>query len=244
MPRKLLCLIVTMWFFMVSMVTPALADRPYSPTAYAKFTVEERWFSTNFNMEIPPAYRYFPDLGEFQLFNGLYVSVTGNKFRIRDPQNKQPTVYTTTLNYYTTNKDFEWYGSWDLVPSTATIKENSQYGAFAEFHDSYRDTNVIEFIRYSGSYMIRTKVKIWDWVDLTPPVTTAVATPVEGGWNVALAATDDISGIHATFYRLDSGRIENFEGPFFIAKGTASSLTFFSVDVDNNTEKWQTIALK
>ena len=79
-------------------------------------------------------------------------------------------------------------------------------------------------------------------IDRTAPVTTASAPDptFPSGWygapvTVALAATDDRSGVLATYYAVDGAATTTYTGPFTIGKGT-HTVTFWSKDVAGNLE--------
>jgi lysophospholipase L1-like esterase len=73
----------------------------------------------------------------------------------------------------------------------------------------------------------------FDFTDHVPPVSTATATPIEGGTWVSLEATDDV-GVSGLEYRLDLGAWQRYIGPFLLPAG--SSIRFRAVDVNGNTE--------
>jgi hypothetical protein len=85
--------------------------------------------------------------------------------------------------------------------------------------------------------------------DTTPPVTTIFFDPPnpngENDWyvsnvTVTLNATDDISGVDITFYRIDGGEWQIYEIPFIITKdGDDILIEFYSVDNAGNVEEVQ-----
>ena len=81
-------------------------------------------------------------------------------------------------------------------------------------------------------------------IDLTPPVTTAafVGTPggdgasYTGSVKVTLSATDNLSGVHATYYTVDGGSQQTYSQPFTVAADGTHVLIYSSVDVAGNAE--------
>ncbi len=75
--------------------------------------------------------------------------------------------------------------------------------------------------------------------DLQPPLT--VATGVPEGWSrsdvsVTLSATDDVSGIDATYYRIDAGDVVRYDAPVVFREDGIRTITFWSVDRSGRTE--------
>ena len=83
--------------------------------------------------------------------------------------------------------------------------------------------------------------------DTTPPVTTISFNPPipngENGWYVSdvtvrLNATDDLSGVNVTYYRIDGGKWVIYESPFIISEdGDDILIEFYSVDKAGNVEE-------
>ncbi len=89
--------------------------------------------------------------------------------------------------------------------------------------------------------------------DVTPPVTTATLNPPApngaNNWyisnvNVTLTAIDNESGVNATFYRIDSGDIHIYTGPFTVVGDGIHTFEFYSVDNAGNVEPWHTQNVK
>jgi uncharacterized protein YjbJ (UPF0337 family) len=87
-------------------------------------------------------------------------------------------------------------------------------------------------------------------IDRTTPTTTATIPNAAGGWykgavEITLSGDDALSGIGATYYRIDGGDIQSYGGPFSTELATGvHSLTFWSTDVAGNVETQQTTAVK
>jgi hypothetical protein len=82
-------------------------------------------------------------------------------------------------------------------------------------------------------------------IDTAPPVTKAglSGTLVGGQWQsavtVVLTATDNVSGVNATYYSVDGGATVTYSGSFKISAVGSHSLSYWSVDVAGNTETAQ-----
>jgi hypothetical protein len=81
--------------------------------------------------------------------------------------------------------------------------------------------------------------------DTTPPVTTATLNPPSpngmNGWyvsliTVTLTATDDLSGVNATFYRINDMDWQLYITPFIIDHDGMYSVKFYSTDFAGNVE--------
>ena len=91
------------------------------------------------------------------------------------------------------------------------------------------------------------------WFDLRPvgdqhPVTSieALGTSGRGGWYVSpvtvyLNATDDLSGVNNTYYKLGSGSWQEYTVPLVVSSNGNQTLEYYSVDVGGNEEpQWTT----
>lgn len=71
--------------------------------------------------------------------------------------------------------------------------------------------------------------------DITPPVTTCVITgtnPV----TITLTATDDMSGVNFTKYKIDDGSYETYTAPVEVTEAGDHVVYFYSVDIAGNVE--------
>jgi lysophospholipase L1-like esterase len=98
------------------------------------------------------------------------------------------------------------------------------------FHPSIRGQTRLAQVTWSASF---------DFTDQTPPTSTAVTIPVEGGLVVTVEATDHI-GVAGIEYRLNLGPWQRYTGPFLLP--TESNIRFRAVDVNGNTETTQVLA--
>ena len=88
-------------------------------------------------------------------------------------------------------------------------------------------------------------------IDSTAPVTQAAATGTAGtnGWyrsavQISLSATDNLSGVQSSFYRIDGGATQTYAGPFVVSSLGQHTIEYWSVDNLNNTEAAQALAIK
>ncbi len=79
--------------------------------------------------------------------------------------------------------------------------------------------------------------------DTTPPVTSIACggAACGTGWytaavTVTLSATDDLSGVASTFYRVDTGSWTEYTAPFTISTDGSHTIDYNSTDVAGNTE--------
>jgi hypothetical protein len=75
--------------------------------------------------------------------------------------------------------------------------------------------------------------------DVTPPATAATAQP--SGWTLAyvtisLAATDDLSGVKLTEYRIAGGDWTPYTAPFIVDTPGVTTVSYRSTDKDGNAE--------
>ena len=71
--------------------------------------------------------------------------------------------------------------------------------------------------------------------DTTPPVTTCVITgtnPV----TITLTATDDMSGVNHTYYKIDDGTYATYTAPVVFSAAGDHTVFFYSVDIKGNIE--------
>ena len=241
MKRKWLMLFVVLAVFSSLFVVPASAV-PYSPTAFAKFTVDEWWYDLYDDRGVALKNVVYTDRIEFA-YNTDMISVTGNKFRIRHLDGT-PTTYTTTFGYMTTGLSWLWMR--DLESSAAVITPDGQ------LHDSYRDTNQIEFVRISldKKYIIKTTVFITGWTDLLAPTSTIQAVPaiINGGTEaflITINAADDLSGVKHTETRIYGSTWSVYNGPFYVTKDRLPlKISYRSVDHSGNVEQTRVLELK
>jgi hypothetical protein len=86
--------------------------------------------------------------------------------------------------------------------------------------------------------------------DTIAPTTTAVLSPTAiSGWHrtpvsVSLAATDGLSGVVATYYRLNHGLWQTYLDPFTLTTDGTYQLDYYSQDVVGNVEMSQTLIIQ
>jgi len=88
-------------------------------------------------------------------------------------------------------------------------------------------------------------------IDKTPPVTDHEFNGIIGkeGWfvsnvTVALSASDTISGVNYTKYKLDEGIWTNYAAPFDVTEDGEYTLYYYSVDLAGNTESTNEVEFK
>lgn len=99
------------------------------------------------------------------------------------------------------------------------------------FHPSITGQGVLASVAWSHSF---------DFTDVTPPTSSASVTPVTGGANVTLTATDNIavSGIE---YRIGSGHYHRYTSTVTVATG--KTITWRAVDINGNSEATHTLTI-
>jgi hypothetical protein len=88
--------------------------------------------------------------------------------------------------------------------------------------------------------------------DITPPVTTATLDPPEpnnNGWyntfvQVTLNATDNESGVNATYYQINEGEWEIYTHSFYVPEAGFIVIEFYSIDNAGNIEAPKQVELK
>ena len=100
--------------------------------------------------------------------------------------------------------------------------------------------------------------EIWIWEsnskdDTTPPVTTITLVPAtlggKNGWYISnvvvtLNATDDISGVNATYYTINIGEWKTYSEPFILESDGYYVIEYYSVDNVGNIEDVKSSELK
>jgi hypothetical protein len=88
-------------------------------------------------------------------------------------------------------------------------------------------------------------------IDSTAPVTQAAVSGTVGAndWyrsavQVSLSASDNVSGVQNSFYRIDGGAIQAYAGPFVLSSPGQPTVDYWSVDNVNNTEVTHSLVVK
>jgi len=105
------------------------------------------------------------------------------------------------------------------------------------------------YFGYIGKFFIRATFDATgnraSFDDITPPVTTCTLNPPEpnglNGWyvsdvEVTLNATDDMSGVNVTEYRINGGNIKTYTEPFNVTTDGEHTVQYWSVDNAGNIE--------
>jgi hypothetical protein len=88
-------------------------------------------------------------------------------------------------------------------------------------------------------------------IDASAPLTQAAAAGTAGtnGWHlgtvqVSLAATDPLSGVQITYYKIDGGTTKTYSVPFSVTGVGSHTVNFWSVDKATNTESMRSLVVK
>jgi outer membrane protein assembly factor BamB len=88
-------------------------------------------------------------------------------------------------------------------------------------------------------------------IDTAAPVSSSAVSGTAGsnGWyttavQVSLSASDNSSGVQASYYKVDGGAVLTYATPFSISANGQHTIEFWSADVAGNTEAHQTSTLK
>lgn len=87
-------------------------------------------------------------------------------------------------------------------------------------------------------------------IDWSSPSTSAVISPAPGcgEWcssvEITLSASDNLSGVANTFYRVDSGAPQTYTSPFSVSSNGAHTVSYWSQDVAGNIESTRSSVVK
>lgn len=131
------------------------------------------------------------------------------------------------------------------VTATLTPAEGIEItnnGGSAEYTFETNGSFTFEYIDEEG--VNRSRTATVDNIDKIAPVTLADApdVPVEHEVTVTLSATDELSVVEATYYRIDGGEIRTGT-TIHLAGAGLYSLSYWSVDVAGNTEEPSTVEI-
>jgi hypothetical protein len=80
-------------------------------------------------------------------------------------------------------------------------------------------------------------------VDLTAPTTSATVTRLRNQAVVTLTATDNLTGVGATYYTINGGPTQQYSGPFALKGNKSTTVRYWSVDGVGNTETAHTVSV-
>ena len=129
--------------------------------------------------------------------------------------------------------------AWTEVEVKGTAPEKAKYAAVFALVTRYNMATV-----YYDDFQISFNLNV---NDSTPPVTSAnVEGTMHNGWynsdvKITLSASDDVSGVARTAYRLDDGAWTNASTPVSITEDGNHSLRFKSTDLVGNEEPEQVL---
>jgi hypothetical protein len=143
---------------------------------------------------------------------------------------------TASIDYTTDGTD----------PATSTSAKTLASGGTFTLTSSATVRAIAEQAGYANSSETSTAYTIT--IDTTPPVTTAKlsGTLAPGGWytgnvTATLSATDNLSGVAATYYTLDGGAQTAYTSALTVSAYGSHTLSYWSVDNAGNTETAHTL---
>jgi hypothetical protein len=201
-----------------------------------------------------------PEAKIFWSGNDPYASEGGTLYQIVIGINDNvPPV--TTIN----GTDGQWTNTRSFT-FTATDDSSGVMWTYLTFLDMDHSSSVINVPRdgnkftfqADGHYRVVYQSRDWSgnmddekgidlWVDATVPVTTYTTAPIYAsdkgatyikGYTVTLNASDNMSGVKQTFYRINNGAWKLYTAPFELSGTSNMSLDFYSVDNAGNVEAY------
>lgn len=196
---------------------------------------------------------HFTSEGTDQTQQVTVTDKAGNSATFTSPAvNIDLTVPATTIGI---NQQQEWFTG--PVPVTLNASDNLSGVAstFYSINGGAAQTYTTTFsITGDGAYTIEfwsvdragnteTHQTATVRIDSTAPVTQASVSGTAGTNNwyrsavqVSLSATDNLSGVQNSFYRIDGGATQTYAGPFVLSTLGQHTVDYWSIDNLNNTE--------
>jgi hypothetical protein len=201
-------------------------------------------------------------LTSFAAAEGLLVVPTDTTLVAYEQAPPDVTPPTTSIFIPGISQEPEWFNAPISVTLTAMDDLSGVASTFYTLNGGLTQTYTNTFsIAYDGVYTI----EYWSVdvvgnteahktrtvrIDSTAPVTQPIATGTAGtnGWyrsavEVSLSATDNLSGVQGSFYRIDGGVTQTYVGPFVISTRSQHTVEYWSIDNLNNVEVTQFLAL-
>ncbi|WP_423799770.1 OmpL47-type beta-barrel domain-containing protein [Neobacillus sp. SAB-20_R2A] len=157
------------------------------------------------------------------------------------------TVSNVEDKWYTEAVNVELTATDDLsgVKATYYSINGSEFAEGTNFALDKEGLNTIIFYSVDNAGNIEEKQTVEVKVDKTAPTTVS---NVEDKWytdtvNVELTATDDLSGVKATYYSINGSEFTEGTG-FVVDKEGVNKITFYSVDNAGNVAEKQTVEVK
>lgn len=195
------------------------------------------------------------------------VTVTdnaGNSATFTSPAvNIDLTKPSTTAILPGVSQDQEWFGGSPLVTLSASDNLSGVSGSFFRLDGSGPNlaigpflipgegTHTLEYFSVDNAGNIETPKTRIIRIDGTPPVTQAFVSGTVGtnGWfrspvQISLSATDNLIGVMGSFYRIDSGVVQTYTGPFIFSTPGQHTVQYWSVDNLNNQEVMHAVVIK
>ena len=148
------------------------------------------------------------------------------------------------------SQDQEWFSgplqvTLDATDNLSGVKPGSyfrldgggRYLIFGAFLISGAGTHTLQYASEDRAGNVEAwKTRIIN-IDPAPPVTQAVASGILGtnGWyrsavQVSLSATDDLNAVVGSFYRIDGGVTQTYDGPFGFSTPGVHTIDYWSID--------------
>ncbi|MEA3558361.1 MAG: lectin like domain-containing protein, partial [Candidatus Thermoplasmatota archaeon] len=132
----------------------------------------------------------------------------------------------------------------DGGPPMSTVIINGKWGASLDGIELQEGTHRLTVHGYQDAY---TEITATSFVEFTwesdPPITDILIDGPEGydNWflgpvNIAFLAEDNISDVKNTFYGIDGGNVETYNGTFTVTDDGVHTIEYWSVDVAENVE--------
>jgi hypothetical protein len=126
---------------------------------------------------------------------------------------------------------------WTASDATSGIASPGTSGKLTFDQEGADQTKSITVKDKAGRSTTKTSAKIN--LDVTKPVSSSNTS----GSTVTLSATDNLSGVKATYYRIGGGATQTYTQPFTVYGAGSLSVAFWSVDAADNVETAQSISV-
>ncbi len=189
------------------------------------------------------SYTYSSTLGSvaYIAFDGTAVDLVASKLptmgivRVTLDQGAPVEVDLYSAGYYHQQRV---YSSGNLTPGIHTLK--------LEYSGLKNPSASATTINFDALDIAGTLVGAWPVFDTTAPMTTASGPIdwVKGPASVTLSATDGLSGVATTRYRLDGGTVTTYTAPIPLSKEGTTTVEYWSVDVAGNVEETKSTTVR
>ena len=158
-------------------------------------------------------------------------------------------------------------GEWHTGPvSVALVASDNLSGVASTFYSvdggsaqiytnafsvSYDGVHTVEFWSVDVAGNTEPRQALIVKIDSTAPLTQASASGTAGtnGWyrsavQVSLSASDNVSGVQNSYYRIDGGAVQTYSGTFSLSAAGQHMIDYWSVDNASNTEVTLSLVVK